>query len=112
MFYDTFFMDFVNSSARVVVSFIMVHHLLVFYDAYKFQQRLGMALIGSGSLFTIPPIWSIRPDTDVFDGWSTFMITLGIIVFFVGMENRFIRHGIGQILQIRINDMYQRKRKS
>lgn len=89
---DFFVFDLLNTCLRVAVTLIVTYKLIEFYDEYKPTERVGLALMGSGSFLTVPPIWAYQPGEGVFDGWSVTVMTAGIILLLFGRMTRHIRH--------------------
>ena len=89
---DFFAFDLLNPCLRVAVTLIVAYKLVEFYDDYKPAERVGLAMMGSGSFLTVPPIWAYQVGQGVFDGWAVTVMTLGIILMLFGRMSRHIRH--------------------
>lgn len=89
---DIDFFDLVNSLLRAAVTVLLVCKLVNFYDLFKVSERLGMGLIAGSSLMTIPTIWADTPGYGAFDGWSTTIMTFGVLLYFAGRMMRHLDH--------------------
>ena len=87
-----------NSVLRLVLAFILTFKLVAFYDNFKPTERVGMGLMGGSAILTLAPIWTNGPTP--FDDWSTFVFTLGAVVYFVGRLTRHRRHNRANDLMI------------
>ena len=103
---DYFVFDMLNSALRLLVTALLAYKLYRFYDNFKPIERIGIALIASGSFLTIPPLLPLRPNVPVFDGWAVSVMTFGILLHFVGRIMRHIRHNRANDAQVRYYDEY------
>ena len=109
---EYFVFDILNTFLRLAVTAILVVKLTKFYANFKQIERIGMGLIASGSFLTIPPIWMVRPNAPVFDGWSTSVMTFGLCLYFTGRMMRHVRHNRANDAQARYFEAYFRSKNN
>lgn len=82
--------DIVNSIGRVLLTIIVVIKVTRFGLTLNKVERVGLGLMGSGSLLTVNVIWDMRESP--FWGWSVSLITYGAVLFIAGRTWRDWRH--------------------
>lgn len=70
----------------LVVAIILVK-LLRWGAHFNAAERLGMALIGSAMVLTMPLLFP-HPAVTPFDGWSASVLRLGCMIYFLGRLHR------------------------
>lgn len=71
-----------NAAVSLLVGLLMGYKLFCRPDMFSALERLGMGLLGAGSVMTVGPI--IWPHESPYENWSGFLLRVGICVFFVG----------------------------
>lgn len=82
--------DIINSVFRAVLTAVIVYKLIQFHDMMIAPERIGLGLMASGSLMTVPIIWEGHHSP--FDGWAVSVMTVGAVVFLLGRTWRDRRH--------------------
>lgn len=82
--------ELVNSLGRLLLTVIVVVKVTRFGTTLNVTERLGMGLMGAGSLMTINVIWERQASP--FSDWSTTIITYGAVLFLAGRTWRDWRH--------------------
>lgn len=82
----------INTILSLALSLILVHKLLNWFDNFNRLERFGMGLMAGSVLLTIPALWLYGPTP--FDQWTTALLRLGAVVYFVGRLSRHRRHWI------------------
>jgi hypothetical protein len=76
-----------NVVASLIVAVIVAFKLCRWPDKFTPMERVGMALVGAGSLMTVGPIISFAPTP--FEDWSATLLRGGCAIYFIG---RMLRH--------------------
>lgn len=97
------FFHMVNCAIRAVLTCVILPMLLMFPDQFKPSQRLGLALVASGSLMTVPILY-MGEGVSPFDGWATTLLTIGLILFMWTTVVRLFRHHLANMQQLRYYD--------
>lgn len=101
------FFAMVNCAIRAVLTFIIIPMLVLFPEEFKPSQRLGLSLIASGSLLTVPTLYMGRGETP-FDGWAVTILTAGVVMFMWSSTLRLFRHHWNNVQQARY---WERRKK-
>jgi hypothetical protein len=80
----------INVIGRLVVTALVIVEVALFRERNNMFERLGMGLMGGGSFLTVPVI--LYPQNTPFDGWSTSILTWGVICFLGGGLYRRWKH--------------------
>lgn len=78
---------FLNVLFSLIVAGILAYKLTCRADRFTLMERVGMGMIGSGSLMTVGPLMSAAPTP--FEDWSATLLRAGCAIYFVG---RMLRH--------------------
>ena len=100
--------DILNSLWRIMVTMIAVYKLTQFAGQMINMERIGLGMMASGSIMTIPIIW--EGQRSPFDGWAVSVMTVGMIVFLAGRTWRDRRHQRANDEMIRRGIEWQRQR--
>lgn len=76
-----------NIIASLLVAGILTYKLIWRADRFTCMERVGMGLIGGGSILTVGPLMSLAPTP--YEDWSATLMRLGLAVYFIG---RMLRH--------------------
>ncbi|WP_398457441.1 hypothetical protein [Sphingomonas albertensis] len=82
--------DIINSIARALLTVLIVYKLIRFHDMMIAPERMGLGLMASGSMMTVPIIW--EGTRSPFDGWAVSVMTIGAVVFLAGRTWRDRKH--------------------
>lgn len=82
--------DILNSLWRVLLVLVVAYKLTQFREMMIAAERIGLGLMGGGSLMTVSIIWEHRASP--FDGWAVSVMTIGAVVFLMGRTWRDRRH--------------------
>lgn len=80
----------INTVLSLALSLIIVHKLLNWFDNFNRLERAGMGIMAGSVLLTIPALWLYGPTP--FDQWTTALIRLGAVLYFMGRLSRHRRH--------------------
>lgn len=75
-----------NIIASLIVAGIIAYKLTARVDKFTVVERLGMGMIGAGSILTIGPLMSVEPTP--FEDWSATLLRIGCAVYFYGRMTR------------------------
>lgn len=81
------FWPILNMTASLIVAAIVGYKLLRRPHAFTTMERVGMGLLGAGSILTIGPIMWTTPTP--FEDWSATLLRFGCAIYFVG---RMLKH--------------------
>lgn len=82
--------DILNSLGRLMLTLIVIYKLSQFREMMIPIERLGLGMMGAGSLLTISIIW--ERTRSPFDGWAVTVMTVGAVLFVAGRTWRDRRH--------------------
>jgi multisubunit Na+/H+ antiporter MnhG subunit len=80
-----------SALAGGLVSLLLVFKLVMFPDQFNRVERIGMGLVGGTMILRVGPLMS-SPETNPFSNWSTFVMTVGLVMMHWGRLARLIRH--------------------
>ena len=71
-----------NACVSMVVGLIMAYKLAFMHERFTAVERVGMGMLGAGSILTIGPIlWA---HGSPYENWAAFLMRVGICLYFVG----------------------------
>lgn len=90
-----FLVGVLNLGLRSIFMLCMIYGLIRLGAGLNLLQRAGMGFAGGAALMTIPPAWAYyftSNDATPFDGWSTSILMIGCIMFFLATMRRYRNH--------------------
>jgi hypothetical protein len=81
--------EWINLLARLGVVLIVVIKLTRFYDAYHFDERVGLGVVGGCALMST---FTLLERNGPFASWPTAMFAVGVLLYFVGRLRRQLHH--------------------
>lgn len=84
--------DITSSVLRVGLTMLVIYKLAWFRDASNMAERIGLGMLGGCSFLTVPSIWDRAASP--FDGWSTTVMSAGVLLFVGGRTFRDRKHAM------------------
>lgn len=91
---------FLNIIASLIVAGILTYKLTVRVHKFTCMERLGMGLIGAGSLMTIGPMLA---EGTPFDDWTATLLRFGCAIYFIGRLLRHRHNNAAMVKQARLH---------
>lgn len=82
--------ELLNSLGRILLTIIVMVKVTRFGETLNPVERVGLGMMGGGSLLTVNVIWEHQASP--YSDWATSLVTYGAVLFLAGRTWRDWRH--------------------
>ena len=82
----------INTVLAIIVALLIVVKLSRFAELLTAGERIGLGLQGAAAIMAMAVRWDLDGHGTPFDGWSTTLFQLGLLLYLASRLQRHIRH--------------------